>query len=341
MKQIKVNLTPLNTTFSSGLNSFMTFSEDKYTSNTQRSVLVKNPLESYFKFKVGSLMPYIEYPLMGCVNGDIITVDFDYKVNSETIVYIEVYELTENYTTHKKYYYEVKLDKLNTWENAKLSIPLKKTIKTSIGFNTNIRIINGVDVELKNINLTLNTNNNNCDLNKEFIKIDNKNLFDYTSRVTLQNKIGGDDYTKGIEILESVRTLNDDYVKFKSDIADFKFKGLVFRLSEMNKPSSAIYVKYSSNMENTCGFRATNPTTGKRYSGKVTLPNTNGVISEVIVRGLLQSDFTIPPKDVIVEISNMDMCDINIYKVICDNSCISDNSNTNDLFKSNSIQITV
>ena len=102
MKQIKVNLTPLNTTFSSGLNSFMTFSEDKYTSNTQRSVLVKNPLESYFKFKVGSLMPYIEYPLMGCVNGDIITVDFDYKVNSETIVYIEVYELTENYTTHKK-----------------------------------------------------------------------------------------------------------------------------------------------------------------------------------------------------------------------------------------------
>lgn len=342
MKKINIQLTPINAVYSSGANSFITFSEDIYSSWTQRGILIKGYNTSYFKMKKRTAMPYIEFPIFSAKTGDFIKFDFKYKVSANSSLYIQIYEYDKNHTSIKQKDIEVKLLKLNNWYEHSLNIPIIKTSSESIGFLLNIRLVSGDEVELKDINMTLNTSNYNVNYNKEIIILDNKELFDYASRITLLNKINGDDYSAGLALINNYRTLNEDgSITFKSDDANFKYKGIVFRLSKMIKRSCGIYIKYSSNTVNTCGFRATNPVTGERYSGKVDLPNTNGEIKEVILRGTNPADVMLPPKDVVVEISNMGICDMTIYNVVCDNSCLFDeleyNSANNDFYKLNAI----
>ena len=342
MKNINVTLTPLNAIYSSAQNSFVTFSQTKYDSLTNRAVLVKDYKKSYFKFKKGTEMPYIEFPLFSLKTGDVVNVDFDYMITNEITLQFEVYELNSNYTSLTQKNFKVKLDKVGNLFHHNFILPITKQLTDSIGFLLNIRLIEGVEAELSSISLNIKTSNYNCNYNKEIIKIDNKELLDYASSVTLKNKINGDDYSGGLALISNYRTLNSDgSVTFTSEDSNFKFKGLVFKISNPVKRSCGIYVKYKASQVFSCGFRATHPVTGVRYSGKVTLHPTDGVITETIVRGLNPSDTNLPPKHVVIEISVMDTCDFTLYEVACDNSCLYDdfifNSNNNDFYKINAM----
>lgn len=342
MKNINVKLTPLNATYSNSLNSIMTNLNNKYESNTERAILIKDSRKSYFKMKRVSNNPYIEFPLFSLCNGDIINVNFDYKTASNSTIYFELYEIDESYTSIKTKQTIVKLTKLNNLYSHNINLPIIKTNNNSIGFLLNIRLVEGNEIELSNINLNIKTNNYNCDYNKELIIINNKELFDYCSSTTLENKINGDDYTPGLSIINNYKTLNSDgSITFNSSDSNFKFKGIAFKLSNMVKRSCAIHVKYKCDEVFSVGFRATHPVTGARYTGKVSLFPTNGEIKEALVRGLTPTNTNLPPKDVVVELSVMDTGNFTLYEVICDNSCVFDNleyiSCNNDFYKSNII----
>lgn len=138
--EYKININPMNCSCSKTLTNIITFYESEYNSATDRKILIKEPLLSYFKLKNVTSSPYIEpyFPNIG--KGDILEIKLSALSSSISNLAIHVGQLKNNIYTVKTTRHNINVDNNGF-------IELNMTIPIEVSFDDEI---NGVFLNFRN-----------------------------------------------------------------------------------------------------------------------------------------------------------------------------------------------
>jgi len=250
MLKHRIEITPLNCAFSTGLNKIIKVEESEYLASTdQRAIYCKDIDLSWFKMRsVTNNTPYLEPVFYGLNEGDIITVEFDALIISGlSSINVQLLKVNADYST------SYAGDNILPDGSVK---SFYKHFKTSsfvendgIGTILNIRPLSNTNNEMiiKNIEVTIETSNQLFSATDNIVsfrtKTDYMKCIDFYSGTNLN------------PVYNSLSTLyNDGKINFPDDnTLQFKdagkslFKGLMSLFNgHKYRPTFAVYAEYST-----------------------------------------------------------------------------------------------
>lgn len=174
------HITPMNSSYSTGMNSFFRMEESEYLADTGRSVFAKSPDDSWFKMKSSATQtPYLEPAFFGLMTGDIITVTFDALVLSGTSeVTVNFLQLNAS-TTGGALNNALPSGSLKShYKPFKVKCVVNEFITGGLGVVLNIRPT-GMNSEIivKNIEVTIESANNQFSLKNNVVSYKDKTDF--------------------------------------------------------------------------------------------------------------------------------------------------------------------
>ena len=180
-----IYITPLNCAFDTGMNSFIKMEEDEYNSSSTRAIYCKDPLQSWFKFKSFTEgTPYLEPSIFGLNVGDIITVEFDgLLVSGDNPLNFGVsFRGINGNTVNNNPLHECTLPNNSfdtSFKHFKIPFIIMSDMDNTTGILLNIRAFAGNkhEIIIKNLKLTVETNNPNFSLSNNVVDYETKRDF--------------------------------------------------------------------------------------------------------------------------------------------------------------------
>lgn len=253
----KITITPLNCSWSLGLNPLLKMEESEYISSSGRCIYCKSPDLSWFKMKsTPGTTPYVEPVLFGVKVGDIITVDFDallYSGAGELLFSILPILSGNALGAVKNYNFPTGVLKSH-YKHFKISVPIESIATNQIGVLLNVRpaaTSTNSEIIFKNIEIEVETTNEKFALYNNIVKYDNK--LDYLNCINLYS---------GTNVRTTYNTLLDLYTASEISFPDDntmastgatanKFRGLCCEFTANNHPNPyVLYLEYINNDSN-------------------------------------------------------------------------------------------
>lgn len=304
MKELLLNVIPMNCGTYTGLNTIATFDEDEYASATDRKVLFYDPFLSKFKMKSVTLTPYIEPCIIGIKKGDIFEVEFEaLSIGGKSVDFnVLAGEIKGDLTT------VVRINNILNFSNENYCLFKVRFIITNnfsdtmkgVYLNLRPNTLNS-EVLIRNVRIRVKTSNDAIVIDEKFYTYQTKADFENAIVNRMQRKDEYVDYSQTyLNYVNGAITVDETNGMTVNNTVN-KFNGLYVEGNYARNPSChAVYVEYTNNgntrFKVALGYYRKNKTTGQASANiyhSYYLPTTSTVKKKIVYLPAIQTMATI------------------------------------------------